>query len=118
MNKGYSFSLALAAALAILAQGNANAQADQNNYSLPLALAIKAATTAISTCATNGYRVSATVVDMSGTVLLQARGDGSTISTPGTAQRKAYAVVAFGPIFGFDTSGAFAELVLKNPLGP
>jgi uncharacterized protein GlcG (DUF336 family) len=117
MNKRYGFSLALAAAFAILAQGNASAQVAQNNYSLPLSLAIKAANTAISTCASNGNRVSAAVVDLSGTVILEAKGDRSTISTTGTAERKAYTVIAFGPIFGFDASSAFADLVLKNPLG-
>jgi uncharacterized protein GlcG (DUF336 family) len=57
-------------------------------------------------------------VDLSGTVLLEAKGAGSTMSTTGTAERKAYAVVAFDPIFGFDASSVFADLVLKNPLGP
>jgi uncharacterized protein GlcG (DUF336 family) len=118
MKKRCGFSLALAAALAILAQGSAGAQVGQSNYSLPLALAIKAATTAITTCASNGNRVSAAVVDLSGTVLLEAKGDRSTISTTGTAERKAYTVITFGPIFQFDASSAFADLVLKNPLGP
>jgi uncharacterized protein GlcG (DUF336 family) len=117
MNKRHSFSLALGIAFAMLAQGNAGAQVEQNSYSLPLALAVKAATTAIANCASSGYRVSAAVVDMSGTVLLQAKGDHSTIHTTGTAQRKAYTVITFGPIFRFDASSAFADLVAKNPSG-
>jgi uncharacterized protein GlcG (DUF336 family) len=117
MNKRYSISLALAAAFAILTQGNAGAQVNQNGFSLPLTLAVKAATTAIATCASSGYRVSAAVVDMSGTVLLEAKGDRSTIHTTATAERKAYTVITFGPIFQFDASSAFADLVAKNPSG-
>jgi len=118
MNKRYGFSVALAAVFAILAQGNASAQVAPSNYSLPLSLAMKAATTAITTCAGQGNRISVAVVDLSGVVLLSAKGAGSSISTTGTAERKAYGLVAFGPIFGFDASSAFADLVLKNPLGP
>jgi uncharacterized protein GlcG (DUF336 family) len=118
MNKHSSAILALGASFVLLTQGNASAQVNQSSYSLPLALAVKAATTAIANCATSGYRVSAAVVDIAGSVLLQAKGDRATAPTPATAERKAYTVVAFGPIFGFDASSAFADLVLKNPLGP
>jgi len=41
---------------------------------------MKAATKAIATCASNGYPVSAVVVDPSGVIKLQAKGDHSTIS--------------------------------------
>src|ERR1700743_360504 len=104
MNKRYRLSIAFAAAFAIVAQGNAEAQVSQSRYSLPLTLAIKGATAAIANCASNGNLLSAAGVDMSGTVLLQAKGDRSTIATTGTAERKAYTVVTFGPIFQFDAS--------------
>jgi uncharacterized protein GlcG (DUF336 family) len=114
----YKFSLALVAAFAAFPLGSAIAQVNQSGYSLPLALAMKAATKAIATCASNGYPVSAVVVDTSGVTKLEAKGDHSTIGTSTSAFRKAYTVVTFGPIFKFEASGAFAALAAKNPAGP
>ena len=111
------FSLAFVAASAVLPLGSALAQVGQSGYSLPLALAVKAATKAIATCASNGYPVSVVVVDPSGVIRLEAKGDNSTILTTTVAFRKAYTVVTFGPIFQFDTSSTFAALVAKNPSG-
>jgi uncharacterized protein GlcG (DUF336 family) len=113
----YKFSLALMAAFAAFPLGSAIAQVNQSGYSLPLALAMKAATKAIATCASNGYPVSAVVVDTSGVIKLEAKGDHSTIHTTTSAFRKAYTVVTFGPIFRFDASSAFAALAAKNPAG-
>ena len=72
---------------------------------------------AIATCASAGYPVSAVVVDTSGVIKLEAKGDHSTIHTTTAAFRKAYTVVTFGPIFRFDASSVFAALVAKNPNG-
>jgi hypothetical protein len=66
------YSLALAATLAVLPLGGAIAQVGESGYSLPLALAMKAATKAIETCKSNGYPVSAVVVDTSGVIKLEA----------------------------------------------
>jgi uncharacterized protein GlcG (DUF336 family) len=117
-NMRRKFPLALVVAFAVSPLGSAIAQVGESGYSLPLALAVKAATKAIATCATNGYPVSAVVVDPSGVVKLEAKGDHSTIHTTTAAFRKAYTVVTFGPIFRFDASSAFAALVAKNPNGP
>jgi uncharacterized protein GlcG (DUF336 family) len=114
----HKFSSALVAAFAVFPLGGAMAQVGQSGYSLPLALAMKAATKAIATCASNGYPVSAVVVDTSGVIKLEAKGDHSTILTTTSAFRKAYTVVTFGPIFRFDASSTFAELAAKNPAGP
>jgi uncharacterized protein GlcG (DUF336 family) len=111
------FSLAFAAGFAVFPLGSAIAQVGESGYSLPLALAVKAATKAIAICATNGYPVSAVVVDPSGVIKLEAKGDHSTIHTATSAFRKAYTVVTFGPIFRFDASSTFAALVAKNPNG-
>ena len=111
------FTLAFAAAFALFPLGSAIAQVAESGYSLPLALAVKAATKAIATCASNGYPVSAVVVDTSGVIKLEAKGDHSTIHTTTSAFRKAYTVVTFGPIFRFDASSAFAALAAKNPAG-
>src|SRR5712672_2778679 len=112
------FFLALVATFAVFPLGSAIAQVGESGYSLPLALALKAATKAIATCASNGYPVSAVVVDTSGVRKLEAKGDHSTIGTTTSAFRKAYTVVTFGPIFKFEASSAFAALAAKNPAGP
>jgi uncharacterized protein GlcG (DUF336 family) len=101
----------------LVAPRTAGSQVAQSGYSLPLALASEAATEAIRACEMQGYAVSASVVDPSGVVKLQAKGDHSTIHTRDTSFRKAYTVVTLGPIFKFETSGRFAELVAKNPSG-
>jgi uncharacterized protein GlcG (DUF336 family) len=113
----HKFSLAFVAAFAVFPLGSATAQVAESGYFLPLALSAKAATKAIATCASNGYPVSAVVVDTSGVIKLEAKGDHSTIHTTTSAFRKAYTVVTFGPIFRFDASSAFAALVAKNPNG-
>ena len=113
----HKYSLAVVTAFAVFPLGSAMAQVAQSGYSLPLALALKAATKAIATCASTGYPVSAVVVDPSGVIKLEAKGDHSTILTATSAFRKAYTVVTFGPIFRFDASSTFAELAAKNPTG-
>src|SRR4051812_8833897 len=79
------FYLAVVAAFAVLPLGSAIAQVGESGYSLPLALALKTATKAIATCASNGYPVSAVVVDTSGVIKLEAKGDHSTIGTTTSA---------------------------------
>jgi uncharacterized protein GlcG (DUF336 family) len=98
--------------------GGAMAQVAESGYSLPLALAMKAATKAIATCASNGYPVSAVVVDPSGVIKLEAKGDHSTILTATSAFRKAYTVVTFGPIFRFDASSTFTAAAPSAPPSP
>ena len=79
---------------------------------------LQAAAEAVRACEANGYAVSAAVVDVSGVVKLQAKGDHSTIHTRDSSFRKAYTVVTLGPIFHFDASSTFAELAAKSPAGP
>src|SRR6516225_7732503 len=110
-------SLAFVTAFTIIPLVSANAQVAESGYSLPLAFALKAATAAIAACASNGYPVSAVVVDPSGIIKLEAKGDHSTVHTTTSAYRKAYTVVTFGPIFRFDASSAFASLAAKNSNG-
>jgi uncharacterized protein GlcG (DUF336 family) len=56
-------------------------------YNLPLDLAIEAAQEAVKTCESNGYRVTATIVDMAGTPKVVLRGDRSTVHTAATRTR-------------------------------
>jgi uncharacterized protein GlcG (DUF336 family) len=95
-------------------------QPEANNYRyvLPLNLALEAATEAVRVCELEGYRVSATVVDMDGVPQVALRGDGATVHTHESSFEKAFTVVTLGPEFNFDTSGALFELVKTNPYAP
>ncbi len=94
------------------------AQVGASGYSLPLNLAMEAASEAFRTCEASGYRVSVSVVDSSGVVKLQAKGDQSTIHTKDSSFRKAYTVITMAPIFKYDTNGQFVERLAKNPAAP
>lgn len=96
---------------------SAQSQVALSGYSLPLDLAVEAAHTAVKECAAKGWPVTATVIDTSGLVKAELKGDHSVIHTKITAYRKAYTVISMGPIFGFETSGAFIELVKKYQNG-
>jgi uncharacterized protein GlcG (DUF336 family) len=85
------------------------------SYNLPLDLAVEAAQEAIRVCEGNGFRVTATVVDMAGTPKVALRGDKSTVHTGESSFRKAFTVVTLGPMFHFETSGAFFEMQKSNP---
>jgi uncharacterized protein GlcG (DUF336 family) len=87
-------------------------------YNLPLDLAIEAAQEAVRTCEANGYRVTATVVDMAGTPKVVLRGDGSTVHTGESSFRKAFTVITLGPMFHFEASSAFFEMNKTNPYAP
>ena len=80
---------------------------------LSLAMAVTMATTAIETCKTNGYKVSATVVGRTGEVLVQLRGDGTGPHTMENSFRKAYTARTFRV-----PSGEIGERVKKNPQLP
>jgi uncharacterized protein GlcG (DUF336 family) len=88
------------------------------HYVLPLSLSLEAATEAVRVCAQHGYFVTATVVDMDGVPQVALRGDGATIHTSESSFDKAYTVVTLGPIFDFDTSSKFFEMVKTSPYAP
>ena len=66
----------------------AEAQVAKSGYTLPLSLAMEAAAEAIRVCESSGYAVSAAVVDPSGVIKLQAKGDHSTIHTRAQASAR------------------------------
>ena len=90
-----------------------SAKAATADYELPLELAMEAALQAVRTCEANGYRVTATIVDVAGYVKVQAKGDGSTIHTKDSSYGKAYTIATMGPVFNIDSTGAFAEMLNK-----
>ncbi len=106
-----------AAALTGLASSQPS-QTTAYQYALPLTLALEAANEAVRVCAGHGYLVSATVVNMDGVPQVVLRGDGATIHTGESSFEKAFTVVTLGPIFIFDTSGEFFNLVKTNPYAP
>src|SRR4051812_42001640 len=116
--------LAACAVTAIVAVQPAIAASEQSappagyTYNLPLDLAVEAAQEAVRVCEGNGYKVTATVVDMAGTPKVILRGDRSTVHTGESSFRKAFTVVTLGPMFHFETSGAFFEMVKTNPYAP
>jgi len=77
---------------------------------LSSAAANQATLAAIAECKKNGYRVSAAVVDKSGVIQAQLRGDGAGVHTIDSSSRKAYTAVSMGR-----PTQAFAELVSKHP---
>ena len=71
--KRYAATALFAASL--FASAPAAAQVDVDGYYLPMKVALKAAETAVDSCATHGWDVTATVVDPAGLVIVQLRGD-------------------------------------------
>jgi uncharacterized protein GlcG (DUF336 family) len=107
-----SYLLAGAAAVALVAATPADAQLLARK-DLSMAIAVTMATTAIETCKTNGYRVSATVVGRNGEVLVQIRGDDTGPHTMENSFRKAYTSRTFRV-----PSGEIGERVKQNPQLP
>lgn len=108
-------TLSIAAALAVMSASWAQAQVRSSGFDLPAQLAVEAASEAVRTCESNGYKVSAAVVDQSGELKAFVKGDHSTTHTNETSFRKAYTQVTMGPIFGFDALSIWVEKLKGNP---
>ena len=98
-----------AIALALLA-GAANAQAVRTERNMSLELANQIAASAVATCATNGYAVSATVVDRAGGVRAVQRADNAGPHTLGASQQKAFTSAS-----AKNNTLAIMEISQKNP---
>jgi uncharacterized protein GlcG (DUF336 family) len=94
--KRYAVTALFAASL--FTSAPAVAQVDVDGYYLPMKVALKAAETAVDSCATHGWDVTATVVDPAGLVIVQLRGDHATVHTKDSSYRKAYTIVSMGPV--------------------
>jgi uncharacterized protein GlcG (DUF336 family) len=105
-----SYRIAALAMASALAGGiSANAQL-LSHKDLSLAMAITIATTAIETCKSQGYNVSAHVLGRNGEVILGLRGDGTNPTTLENSMKKAYTARTFRR-----PSGEFAKGVEGNP---
>ena len=101
--------ISLAASLACGLAGSANAQLVARK-DLSAAMALTIAETAIATCKTNGYNVSANVVGRNGEVIVAMRGDGTGPHTLENSMKKAYTSKAQRR-----PSGEFATAIKDNP---
>jgi uncharacterized protein GlcG (DUF336 family) len=100
--------VALAVTLAVPASADLLTRKD-----LPMATALTIATTAIETCKTNGFGVSAAVVGRNGELLIHLRGDNTGPHTMENSFRKAYTSRTFRV-----PSGEIAERLKANPQLP
>jgi uncharacterized protein GlcG (DUF336 family) len=103
---GISLAVAFACSLA----GAANAQLVAHK-DISAAMALTMAETAIATCKTNGYNVSANVVGRNGEVIVAMRGDNTGPHTLENSMKKAYTARAQRR-----SSGEFATAVKDNPV--
>src|SRR5262249_57412034 len=83
---------ALAAALIVRAAPPAMAQDVLTAHRLSAALAAEA----VASCAKQGYKVTAAIVDDDGVVQAMLRGDGASMTTPKAARDKADTVLMLG----------------------
>jgi uncharacterized protein GlcG (DUF336 family) len=102
--------ISLAAAIACSFAGSANAQLVAHK-DISAAMALAMAETAIATCKTNGYNVSANVVGRNGEVIVAMRGDNTGPHTLENSMKKAYTARAQRR-----SSGEFATAVKDNPV--
>jgi uncharacterized protein GlcG (DUF336 family) len=98
-------AVVMLAALAVPANAELLARKD-----LSMETALTIATTAIETCKSQGYRVSATVVGRAGEIIVQLRGDNTGPHTVENSFRKAYTARTFRV-----PSGEVAQRVKDNP---
>src|SRR6266404_6586149 len=101
--------ISVAAAIACSFAGSANAQLVARK-DISAAMALTMAETAVATCKTNGYNVSANVVGRNGEVLVAMRGDNTGPHTLENSMKKAYTAQAQRR-----PSGDFAKAVQGNP---
>jgi len=88
------FKSATAAAVAFAGMAAAGAQT-LSTHRIPAALALEAVGAAVESCARQGYRETAVLVDADGAILATLRGDGAGIHTIDSAHDKAYTSVSF-----------------------
>ena len=93
---------------AVTVAASAQAVRTEKNMSLDLANQIAAAT--VAACTTNGYAVTATVVDRAGAVRAVQRADNAGPHTVGAAQQKAFTSAS-----AKNTTLAMMEGAQKNP---
>jgi uncharacterized protein GlcG (DUF336 family) len=82
---------------------------------LAAALANEAVALAVTTCAKNGYAVTAVVVDLDGVRQAVLRGDGAPVHTLDSAYAKAYTAASLAPVRKESSTKEIFERISKNP---
>jgi uncharacterized protein GlcG (DUF336 family) len=95
--------------------GSCQAQALLTQKALSVEAALTVAHGALDTCHGEGYRVSLTVLDASGLVKIQVRGDGTGPHTLEHSRRKAYTALTFKRTSG-ETAKAWASAATPPPM--
>ena len=106
----YVASFCFGALLSVIPSVSAAAQNVLNERQISLALAGEAAEAAVMQCRTDGFRVTATVVDRSGQIKAVMRDDGTGPHTLDTSLRKAFTSASFRI-----SSTEFTNRVATNP---
>jgi uncharacterized protein GlcG (DUF336 family) len=83
-------TLALLAAVPFFASAPAFAQAPQTEKNISMGLSLAIIQGALEQCTKDGYKVSITIVDRSGNIAAQIRGDGTSPHTLEFSRMKAY----------------------------
>jgi uncharacterized protein GlcG (DUF336 family) len=83
-------TLALLAAVPFFASAPAFAQAPQTEKNISMGLSLAIIQGALEQCTKDGYKVSITIVDRSGAIAAQIRGDGTSPHTVEFSRLKAY----------------------------
>jgi uncharacterized protein GlcG (DUF336 family) len=113
----YNCIVALTGALGITigAAMPAAAQDVLTAHRLSAALASEAVTEAVATCAKQGYRVAATIIDTDGVTQAMLRGDGAGLIAVSSSYDKAYTVLLLGAARNEDSSAAIAKRIGPTP---
>lgn len=111
-------TIGLTSLLCVLSIAAFTASAQAQNvltiHRLPAALASEAAAAAVESCAKQGYKVTASIIDTDGVVQAILRGDGASMTTPGAARDKAYTAIMLGAPRNEDSSAAVAKRMGGN----
>lgn len=113
MLKGFLKTLLIAGVAAAALSNPAGAQGVVTVKDVSLGLAQAIAQGAIDQCRKDGNRVTATVMNRAGQVVVVLRDDGASPHTVDTSRRKAYTAVALRR-----ASGELGQLVASNPANP
>jgi uncharacterized protein GlcG (DUF336 family) len=115
MNNKRIATLICATAIIAAAAAPGHAQDVLTVHRLSAALAAEAVTEAVASCAKQGYKITAAIVDSDGVTQAMLRGDGASMTTIGAAHDKAYTVFMLGGPRNEDTSGAIAQRMGATP---
>ena len=110
-------AIGIVTAFGILAALAAPARADNvlTTHRLGAELAAEAVSEAVATCAKQGYKVTAAVVDSDGVTQALLRGDGATMTALDAAPDKAYTLLMLGAPRGEENNTAVVQRLGATP---